>query len=329
MTHPVNMKSVFITRKIPEIGINMLRDKGYEVVINPNDRPLTKKELISFLHARQYDAVLTLLNDVIDSEIFNASPSVKIFANYTTGFDNFDLEEGKNRGVYLTNVPNNGLNRVAEHTWALLLALSCRVIEADKFLRNGKYCGWDPMLFQGTRISGKTLGVIGTGSIGTEVATIGSRGFGMRVVYNDIVRNNKLENTYGVIYLPTIEELLKQSDFVTLHVPLRDSTHHLISAEHLKMMKPTACLINTSRGPVIDEIALVQALKTGQIAGAGLDVYECEPVVTLEMNKLDNVVLTPHIASSTKEAREEMSKVAAQNIIDVLEGGKPRNLVYN
>jgi glyoxylate reductase len=323
------MKSVFVTRQIPQVGIDLLHAKGYEVHINPNDRPLTKKELIGFLHARQYDAVLTLLNDVIDRDVLNSSPSVKIFANYTTGFDNFDVEEGKNRGVYLTNVPNNRVNRVAEYVWALLLTLSCRIIEADKFLRNGKYCGWDPMLFQGTRISGKTLGVIGVGSIGTEVATIGSRGFGMRVVYNDIVRNGKLENTCGVIYLPTIEELLKQSDFITVHVPLRDSTHHLISAEHIKLMKPTAFIVNTSRGPVIDEIALVDALKNKRIAGAGLDVYECEPTTAPELDILDNVVLTPHIASSTKEAREEMSEIAALNIIDVLEGGKPRNLVYN
>ncbi len=323
------MKSVFITRKIPDVGINLLREKGYEVDINPNDRPLSKKELIGFLHARQYDAVLTLLNDHIDREVLSACPSVKIFANYTTGFDNFDIEEAKSRQIYLSNVPNNGMNRVAEHTWALILALSCRVIEADKFLRQGKYCGWDPMLFQGTRISGKTLGVIGVGSIGAEVATIGSRGFGMRVVYNDIVRNAKLENTCGVIYLPTIEELLKQSDFVTIHVPLRDSTEHLIGAEHLKLMKPTAFIVNTSRGPVIDEVALVNCLKNNLIAGAGLDVYECEPTTAPDLDKLDNVVLTPHIASSTKEAREEMAKIAALNIIDVLEGGKPRNLVYN
>jgi len=323
------MKSVFVTRKIPEIGINLLKDRGYEVDINPNDRPLSKKEFISFLRNRQYDAVLTLLNDVIDGEIFNIAPSVKIFANYTTGFDNFDVEEGKNRGVYLTNVPNNGMNRVAEHTWALILALSCRVIEADKFLRGGKYCGWDPMLFQGTRISGKTLGVIGVGSIGSEVATIGARGFGMRVVYNDIVRNTKLEKIHGIMHLPAIEDLLKQSDFVSIHVPLKDSTHHLINSDCLRLMKKTAFIVNTSRGPVLDEVALVEALKSGDIAGAGLDVYECEPMVAPELEKLENVVLTPHIASSTSEARIEMSKIAATNIIDVLEGGKPRNLVYN
>lgn len=323
------MKTVFVTRKIPEIGINMLKDKGYEVDVNPNDRPLAKKELISLLRNRQYDAVLTLLNDVIDKEIFSIAPSVKIFANYTTGFDNLDVEEGKSRGIYLSNVPNSGMNRVAEFVWALLLSLSCRIIEADKFLRSGKYSGWDPMLFPGMRISGKTLGVVGVGSIGAEVATIGSRGFGMRVVYNDIVRNSKLEDTCGVIYLSTIEELLKQSDFVTLHVPLRDSTEHLIGAEHLKLMKPTAFILNTSRGPVVDEVALVQALKNKTIAGAGLDVYECEPAIAPDLEKLDNVVLTPHIASSTREARDEMAKTAAQNIIDVLEGGKPRNLVYN
>lgn len=307
----------------------MLREKGYAVDINPHDRPLTRRELKSFLCSRKYDAVLTLLNDVIDRDVYEKAPSVKIFANYTTGYDNFDIEEAKARGIFLSNVPNNGKNRVAEHTWALILALSCRVIEADKFLRQGKYCGWDPMLFQGTRISGKTLGIIGVGSIGSEVATIGSRGFGMRVVYYDLTRNSKLEDSCGVIFQPDIEDLIKQSDFISLHVPLRDSTRHLINAEHIGMMKNTAFIINTSRGQVIDEMALVDALKKGKIAGAGLDVYECEPAMNMELDKLENVVLTPHIASSTKENREEMSRTAALNIIDVLEGGKPRNPVYN
>jgi glyoxylate reductase len=322
------MKSVFVTRKIPEVGINMLKEKGYDVDINPHDRPLSKKELISFLHCRQYDAVLTLLNDIVDEEVFSSAPSVKIFANYTTGYDNFVVEEGKSRGVYLSNVPNKGISRVAEHVWALILALTCHIREADQFMREGNYKGWDPMLFQGLRVGGKTLGLIGLGSIGSEVAVIGSRGFGMRVIYHDIVRNNKLENSHGLVYLPTVEDILKQSDFVSLHVPLLASTHHLIGKEHLKIMKESAYLINTSRGPVVDEPALVEALQDGGIAGAGLDVYEYEPRITAGLEKLENVILTPHIASSTKEAREEMAKVSAQNIIDVLEGGKPRNCLF-
>jgi lactate dehydrogenase-like 2-hydroxyacid dehydrogenase len=322
------MSSVYITRNIPSIGINMLKEKGYEVDINPNDRPLTKAELIANLKGKPYDAVLSLLNDCIDADVMNAAPSVKIFANYTIGFDNFNIEEAKNRKIFLSNVPGGGADRVAEHVWAFILALSCRLIEADTFMRNGKYCGWDPMLFQGVKITGKTLGLIGAGRIGTEVAKIGSHGFGMRVIYYDVVRNSQLENSYGVLYMPTLEELLKQSDFISLHVPLMDSTHHLINAECLKQMKPTAFLINTSRGPVIDEAALVEALQQKRIAGAALDVYECEPQLTEGLAKLSNVVLTPHIASSTKEAREEMSKIAALNIIGVLDGGKPRNSVY-
>lgn len=322
------MKSVFITRKIPEVGINMLKEKGYDVDINPHDRPLSKKELITFLRNRQYDAVLTLLNDIVDEEVFSRAPSVKIFANYTTGYDNFVVAEGKSRGVYLSNVPNKGISRVAEHAWALILSLTCRIREADEFMRGGNYKGWDPMLFQGLRVGGKTLGLIGLGSIGGEVATIGSKGFGMRVIYHDIVRNNKIENNCGLVYLPTVEDVLKQSDFVSLHVPLLVSTHHLISKEHLEMMKNSAYLINTSRGPVVDELALLEALQNGKIAGAGLDVYEYEPRITAGLEKLDNVILTPHIASSTKEAREEMAKVSAQNIIDVLEGGKPRNCLF-
>lgn len=321
------MRSVFITRKIPEVGIALLKEKGYEIVINPHDRPLSKKELIDFLRNRNYDGVLTLLNDIIDKKVLDVAPSVKIFANFTTGYDNFDVEEIKSRGVYMSNVPNNGMNRVAEHTWALILSLTCRIVEADRFTRDGKYKGWDPMIFQGIRIGGKTLGLIGTGSIGCEVASIGAKGFGMRVVYYDLKRNLSLEDSCGVLFLPSVEEVVQQSDIVSLHVPLRPSTHHIINSEILKMMKNSAILINTSRGPVVDEQALVQALKNHTIAGAGLDVFESEPEIHPDLLKFDNVVLTPHIASSTKENREEMARVSALNIIDVLEGGKPRNSI--
>ncbi len=320
---------VFITRKIPENGINLLREKGYEVDISPHDRPLTKEELIGFLKSKPYEAVITLLNDKIDKDVYDAAPNVKIFANYTIGFDNFDIEEGKKRGVYLTNVPGGGADRVAEHTWALILALSCRIVEADRFVRDGKYKGWDPMLFMGTRIKGKTLGLLGAGRIGTEVARIGVQGYGMRVVYNDICRNEKIESLFNASYYSSAKDVLVQSDIVSIHVPLMPTTHHLINSENIHFMKKTAFIINTSRGPVIDEQALVNALKNNIIAGAGLDVFENEPNLTLGLADLPNVVLTPHIASSTLESREEMSRIAATNVINTLCGCKPDCLIYN
>ncbi len=322
------MKSVFITRKIPDIGISMLTNRGYAVDVSPLDRPLTKQEVIVALKAKPYDAVLTLLTDTIDAEVFAAAPSVKIFANYAIGFNNFNVEEGKKRGVYLTNTPGGGADRVAEHAWALILALSCRIVEGDTFLRAGKYKGWDPMIFHGTKIAGKTMGLIGAGRIGTEVARIASRGFGMRVVYHDITRNEKIESIHGASFWPMIEDVMKQADVVSIHVPLNESTHHLINESHLKLMKPSALLINTARGPIVDEAALVNALKNKVIAGAGLDVFENEPALTPGLVGLSNVVITPHIASATEQARLDMAILSAQNIITTLESGIPANMVY-
>ncbi len=322
------MKKVFITRKIPENGVMMLRDEGYEVDVSPRERPLTQDELINFLKLKQYDGVLSMLSDKIDMKVFDASPSVKIFANYAIGYDNFQIEEAKKRRVFLTNTPHGGVDRVAEHAWALILALTCKVIEGDKYIREGKYTGFDPMLLQGSKVRGKVLGLIGAGRIGTEVAKIGAHGFGMRVAYYDVVRNREIEEQHGATFWPTVDEVLKQSDVVSLHVPLLETTKHLIDADRLRMMKRSAILVNTSRGAVIHEISLVKALKQGMIAGAGLDVFEHEPALSPGLKELKNVVITPHIASSTVEARGDMARMAAQNIIDMFETGKPADVIY-
>lgn len=323
------MKKVYITRAIPEIGIKMLTDKGYEVDINKENRPLTKAELISALKQKEYDAVLTLLTDNIDAEVMDSAPTVKIYANFAIGFNNFNVEEAKKRNIYLTNTPGGGADRVAEHTWALILALSCRIVEGDSYMRDGKYNGWDPMLLHGTKLAGKTLGILGSGRIGSDVAHRAKNGFDMNVVYYDVKRNEQLEKDFGAVFYNTVEEVLKVSDVVSIHVPLLDSTHHLINKERLAIMKPSAYLINTSRGPVIDEVALVEALQKGIIRGAGLDVFEFEPKLVDGLATLSNVVLTPHIASGTEEARHDMATLSAQNIINSIEGVKPANLVYN
>lgn len=321
------MKKVYITRAIPELGVSMLREKGYEIDISGKDRPLSKKELIKALSKKPYDAVLTLLTDTIDGEVMDACPTAKIYANFAIGFNNFNVQDAKTRNVFLTNTPGGGADRVAEHAWALILALSCRVVEGDTFLRKGKFNGWDPLLLHGTKLAGKTLGIIGSGRIGADVAHRGKNGFAMNIAYYDVKRNEALEKECGAAFYPTVEEVLKISDVVSIHVPLLDSTHHLMNADRLRMMKNTAYLINTSRGPVIDEIALVDALKNNVIRGAGLDVFEFEPKLAKGLAKLPNVVMTPHIASGTEEARLDMARLSAQNIIDCLEGKIPQNVV--
>lgn len=305
----------------------MLKDKGYEVVINPEDRVLTKEELINNLKGQNYDALFCLLTDRIDGEIMDSfGPQLKIIANMAMGFDNIDIEETKKRGIMVANTPDVLTKTVAEHTFSLMLAIAHRIAEADKFTRALKYQGWAPMLLLGNDLSGKTLGVVGLGRIGSRVAYHALRGFDMRVVYYDVKRNEDFEKEFSAVYMP-LEDLLKQSDFISIHVPLLDSTRHLINAENLKLMKPSAYLVNTSRGPVIDEAALAYALANKVIKGAALDVFEFEPKITPELLSLDNIVLTPHIASATEETRSEMSALAAANIIEALEGRTPPNLV--
>lgn len=321
------MAKVYITRQIPEVGIKMLRDKGYEIDINTKDRPLTQAELIKILKKKQYDAVLTLLTDKIDKTVMESAPSVKIFANFAIGFNNYDIEEAKKRKVVMTNTPGGGAERVAEHAWALILSLTCRVVEGDSYLRKGKYKGWDPMLLPGTDLGGKTLGIIGTGRIGADVAHRAKNGFMMNVAYYDIVRNEKLEKELGATFYSTPDEVLRVADVVSLHVPLTKETTHLINAERLSLMKSTAYLVNTSRGPVIDENALVSALKSGTIKGAGLDVFEFEPKLAKGLAKLSNVVITPHIASATEKSRHDMAVLSAENIIEVLEGRRAKSQV--
>ena len=323
------MKKIYITRRIPEIGVRMLQEKGYEVDINPHDRILEKSELIEQVSGKPYDAVLSLLTDQIDAEIFEAVPSAKIFANYAVGFNNFNLTDAKERGVTITNTPGMSADTVGEHTVAMLLALTSRILEGDAYIRAGKYKGWDPMLLMGTDLEDLTVGIVGGGRIGYRAAHILGKGFGMKIAYYDVQRSEPFEKDLGAVFYSDLDELLKVSDIVSLHVPLLESTHHLIDARRLSLMKPTAFLINTARGPVIDEAALVEALRNKTIAGAGLDVFEHEPALAPGLTELPNVVLTPHIASSTVKTRDQMAVRAVTNIIDFLEGKVPSDTVEN
>jgi glyoxylate reductase len=322
------MKNIYITRQIPEIVVEILRAKGYSIDMNMKEIVPSQADIIEALQRKPYDAVITLLTDKINSKIFDAVPNIKLFANYATGFDNIDIVEAKKRGILVTNTPGNYAYCIAEHAIALMIGLTTRMVEADSFVRAGKYQGWDPMLFVGTDLEKKTLGLIGAGRIGERVAHHASRGFDMPVVYYDVVRNEKIEKEYGAKYYPKVEDVLKLADVVSLHVPLLDSTRHLINDARLKMMKPGAFLINTARGPVVDEKALVKALQRGTIRGAGLDVFELEPKLAEGLAELPNVILTPHIASARESARNEMAKVAAENVIEFVEKGTVKNLVY-
>jgi glyoxylate reductase len=321
-----DMKKIYITRKIAPLAEQMLRDKGWEVDSYQKDAIPSKKEIIRTLRKKDYDAVLTLLTDKIDSEVMNAAPSVRIFANYAIGYDNFDLEEGRKRGVAMTNTPGDTFSyTIAEHAVALMLGLTTRMVEADDYVRKGRYKGWQPMNFVGTDMKNKTIGLVGAGHIGRLTARILRNGFEAKIKYFDIQRCEMLENELSATRVETLEELMRDSDIISLHTPLLPSTKHLINSNTLSFMKSSAILINTSRGAVIDEQALVRALKEKKIRGAGLDVFEFEPKLTRGLAKLSNVILTPHIASARESARNEMARIAAENIIEVLEGRPPKN----
>ncbi len=316
--------NVFVTRRIPEPGIDMLRQHCMTVEVNPDDRVLSREELLQAVRGRH--GLLTLLTDKIDAEVMDAAgPQCRVIANYAVGFDNVDLRAATERGIMVTNTPGVLTDATAEHAWALLFAVSRRVVEADTYTRAGRYKGWAPMLFLGAEVAGATLGLVGAGRIGTAMA-LKSAGFGMKVLYADAASNKVLDEELGARRV-SMDELLRQADFISVHVPLTPETHHLFDAAAFAKMKKTAYLINTSRGPVIDEAALAEALKTGEIAGAALDVFEEEPKVHPGLLDLDNVVLTPHIASATVTARTKMATTAAQNLIAALEGRRPPNLL--
>jgi glyoxylate reductase len=315
---------VIIARRIPEEGIEDLY-KHFKVTMHKKSDPPTRAQLLSY--AKKADALITVLTEKVDTELLRAGKNLKIVANYAVGYDNIDLSAAKKAGVYISNTPGDLAGAVAEHAMAMIMVLAKKMLEGDRYMRAGKYKAWDPMLLLGNDVRGKTLGIIGVGHIGSALVKIAHDGFGMNILYHDVIRNKQIEKDQKAKRV-SLSQLLKQSDAVSVHVPLLPSTRHLIGAKELNQIKSSAVLVNTSRGPVIDEKALVKALKSKKIAGAGLDVYEFEPKLTLGLTKLPNVVLTPHIASATIEARREMGELATQNVIDVLvRGKKPRNEV--
>lgn len=318
------MSKIFVTRQIPEIGINLLKEKGHEVSIGPEGK-ISKGELLEGV--KEVDAILSVLTEKIDGEVMDAAgEQLKIIANYAVGYNNINIAEAKKRNIIVTNTPGVLTDTVADHAVAMIFAIARRIVEADKYTRAGKYKVWGPKLFLGAEITGKTLGIIGFGRIGSAVALRMAKGFDMKIIYYDVHRNEKLEKKYGFIYRE-IDDLLEKADFISLHTALTEETKHLINADRLKLMKQNACLVNTSRGPIVDEMALIKALKEKKIAGAALDVFEEEPELMPGLIDLDNIILTPHIASGTKGTRDKMAEIAANNVIAVLDGKKALNPV--
>ncbi len=313
---------IFVTRKIPEPGLNFLR-KYHKIEVNPHDRVLSKDEIIQGLKGK--DGLLCLLTDIIDAEIIESEPKLKMIANYAVGYNNIDIITATKHKIPISNTPDVLTDATAEMAWALLFSVARRVVEADRFTRQGKFKGWAPMLMHGQDITGKTLGVVGVGRIGSAFA-LKSKGLKMNILYYDQVKNNEIERKLSAKKVK-LDILLKESDFISLHIPLLPSTHHLIDEKQLKIMKKTAILINTSRGPIINETALVKALKNKWIFGAGLDVYEHEPEINKELFKFNNIVLQPHSASATTETRTKMAIMAAENMIVGLKGEIPPNCI--
>lgn len=312
--------NVYVTYRIPDPALELLT-RHCDVEVNPQNRLLTREELLAAVPGR--DAVLSFPTDVINDEVLELAKDVKIFANNAVGYNNFDIEAATKRGVLLSNTPGVLTDATADLAFALLLAAARRVVESDRWIRAGNFQLWRPNDFLGLEISGKTLGIIGAGRIGRAMAKR-ALAFGMKIIYTGRSRYLDFEEAAGAVWVDK-KTLLQEADFISLHMPLTPETYHYIGEEELALMKPTAVLINTARGPVVDEKALVRALQDGKIWGAGLDVYEEEPMLAEGLADLPNVVLTPHIGSATAETRTRMALMAVENILAAMRGELPPN----
>lgn len=317
-------RSVYVTRVIPQPGIDLLR-AHLDVEVNESDEPLSSDELRR--RAGSHDALVTLLTDTIDGTVLQSGQgSLKIVANVAVGYDNIDVPAATAAGIMVSNTPGVLTETTADFAWALLMSVARRIPEAQSFLRAGKYQGWGIMTMLGEDIHGKTLGIAGFGRIGQAVAQRAT-GFGMKILYYDPVVH--AEDAARRLNATSVDlnTLLRESDFVSVHTPLTPETRHMIGKEQFDLMKDTAYLINTSRGPVLDESALASALKANRIRGAALDVFENEPEIYPALLQLDNAVITPHIASASVATRGRMALMAAENVIAALGGQRPPTLV--
>ncbi len=316
---------IYVTRQLPQPVFDRLKVAGFDYDVYPEDRVIPRDVLLEAVQGR--DGILCILTDTIDAEVFDRASQAKIFANYAVGYNNIDVEDATRRNIAITNTPGVLTDTTADLAWSLLLSTARRVVESDTYLRAGKFTGWGPLLLMGQEVTNRTLGIVGLGRIGKAFAARAAA-FNMKVLYYARHRDEEFEASYtpGAEKVE-LDDLLRQSDFVSIHLPLTPDTTHFIGEKELKRMQSHSILINTARGPIVDETALVDALKEGWIWGAGLDVFEEEPTVHPELTALPNAVLLPHIGSATVETRTKMGLMAVENIIAFFEGKRPPNLV--
>lgn len=318
------MSSVFVTLPLPSPGIDLLRERFEVTMIEAEGMP--EEALAKRVQETDPVGIIGMVNVPITDVIMAAAPRLRVVANYAVGYNNVDLAAASRRGIMVTNTPGVLTEATADLTWALLLSVARRVVESDKFLREGRFKGWKADLLLGTDVYGRVLGVIGFGRIGQAVARRGL-GFGMSILYADARRASpEVESEFRAQYVP-LDELLRKADYVTIHADLNDQTRHMIGERELKLMGKDHYLINAARGPIVDEKALVRALKEGWIKGAGLDVYEHEPKTEPGLTDCWNAVLLPHLGSATDTARAAMAETAAKNLIAAVDGQRPPNLV--
>ena len=318
---------MFLTRRIPEPGLRLVCE-AFAVIGGEEDRPPAREELLRGV--RGVDALLCLLSETIDDGVMEAAgPRLRVISNMAVGYDNVDVEAATKRGILVTNTPGVLTDATADLTWALILSTVRRVVEGDLMVQEGRFGQWSPFMLLGRAVAGATLGIVGMGRIGQAVARR-SLGFDMRVLYTRISGPLAPESVPAGArweYRPGLDGVLSEADIVSLHVPLTEETHHLIGAPELALMRPGSYLVNTSRGPVVDEAALVESLEDGHLGGAGLDVYEREPDLAAGLTELDNVVLLPHLGSATVETRGRMAELAARNAIAAVRGERVVHMV--
>ena len=318
------MASVLVTAAIPQSALAILKEAGLEIDVYTGSGLITKEELVKRIVGKDY--LITPLSTQVDRDVIDADPNLKIIANYGAGFNNIDAAYARQKGIPVTNTPEVSTVSTAEVTTGLMITLAHRMVEGDKLMRTKGFDGWSPLFFLGHELSGKTLGIVGMGQIGQAVAKR-MKAFDMNIIYAQRTRlDPEVEAQFGAKFV-SLDELIKTSDVLSLHCPLNDQTHHMIGAPQFKQMKSSAYLINAARGPVIDEAALLTALKASELAGAALDVYEAEPNVDDGFKVLDNVILTPHVGNATVEARDAMAAIVAKNTVRVDQGQEPLHIV--
>jgi len=309
---------VFLTRQIAEAGIFLLKKKGFDVFVYNKSKAIPRKDLLDAI--KDCDALISLLSDRIDKEVIDKMNNCKVIANYAVGFNNIDVVYAKSKGIIVTNTPDVLTDSTADLTMALVLACARKFPEAEKLVRDYKFKGWQPKLFLGTELRNKYFAILGAGRIGTAVAKR-AHSFGCKIIYYSNHKNDEIEKKLDAKKI-SLNSILKKCDILSIHLPLNKTTHHLLNENNLVFLKKSAIVVNTARGEIVDEKFLLMLLQENKIQSAGFDVYVNEPHIKKEFYKLKNVVLLPHIGSATLEARNEMSVLAAKNVIAVLSGKK-------